>query len=250
MTYEDKTSYDSTPPCMREGFTWSGSIKVEWLIWSAVTHLKCRDSSMSESFMCDVTQSEWRDSFICDMTHPYVTWLIRMWHGSPKYDMTHPNMRHDSFIRDLIHSYLTWLIDMQHDSFMNFSTGSEWAMCQHMNESPTWMSDIYDAQSCSKYLAGLGDQLLEGLCLKELSDRFVAWASAIMVSAFFCRSRSAWCVLQCVAVGCSVMQYVAVCCRVLQCDAVRYCVSMVQRVAVSPVAVALFTHVTTPVNIQ
>ena len=78
MTYKDKTSYDSTPPC---------NMTHSHLMW-----LVCM----------------WSDSFMCNVTSPRVTWLIPIWHDSFTCDMTHSQTAndaydtwHDSFIRDM-----------------------------------------------------------------------------------------------------------------------------------------------------
>ena len=62
MTYKDKASYESSPPCISKA----------WL----VIHVICNICDLY--YMCDMTHSHvWHDSFRC------VTWRIHMW------DMTH-----------------------------------------------------------------------------------------------------------------------------------------------------------------
>jgi len=99
MTYKDKTSYASSPPC-----TPTPCIYVTWLI-----HM-------------------WYDTFIFDMIHSYVTWLIHIRRHSFTRDMTHSFVTwlihewHDSFMSDMTHSHVTWLIHLWHDSFMRDMT--------------------------------------------------------------------------------------------------------------------------------
>jgi len=75
MTYEDKGSYESSPPCNRHIFL-RCDITHSYVPW--LTH------------MC-------HDSLTCAMTHSYVTWLTPMWH-----DMAHSqDMRQTSELIDM-----------------------------------------------------------------------------------------------------------------------------------------------------
>ena len=95
ITYKDKASYASSPPCVDEFYSsalcesspWANASLHEWFMWNDA--------------------SEWIIHMTC------VTWPIRTC------DMTHSYVWHDSFERDMNHSY-----DMNH---MNASF-HEWFM--------------------------------------------------------------------------------------------------------------------------
>ena len=148
MTYTDKASYGSLPPCNIVHGDSCTNKRVIWKPQTSVTH----SFVWRDSFIRDVTHSYvwhekiisswrmhlWHDSFICDMTHSYVTWLIQMWHDSFICDMTHS---YESYTRDMretyasyhhpqqpicdmTYSYVTWVIHTWHYSCIRDMTHS------------------------------------------------------------------------------------------------------------------------------
>ena len=117
-----------------QGFGLGGNLAVDFSLFMEFVPTKTRKCVMFLIEVCCIvcvtrrvhTQYDW---FICDMTRSYVAWLIRMWHDSFIFDMTHSYvthsyaiwriyMWHDSFMCYMTHSYVTWLIHTWHNSFI------------------------------------------------------------------------------------------------------------------------------------
>ena len=105
MTYKDKASSRSSPPC------------TSW--WCTCT---CARTYHNTQITLNI--NGWRAlsshaliQFIKDMPHSHVTRRSHMWHDSFICDMTHSYVTESCHIWDRTHSYEGWLIHMRHDSF-------------------------------------------------------------------------------------------------------------------------------------
>jgi len=246
-TYEDKITYDSTPPCttakwhtcatyIHASFTWK-----TWLVHVKNTDLQsvgeCADNTQ-HSFVerrdskNECWTNEWQPHSYERFLVPCV-WLIR-----------------DSFVTRswLIRVSHSWLIRVRanhsNECWTNeFWTNECWANECWTYECWTWMS-VERRDSCTEG----HDSCIEGhdsfivrhdsfmwylqrrswrARWQRLKECWTTWLIYMWTRLVY---RKTWLVHMCVAVCCSVLQCVAVCCSVLQCVAV--CCSVLQCVAV------------------